>query len=146
MARASDAVVLDVDGREVRVSSPGRVIFETSPEPITKLEVAEYALAVGPGLLGALRDRPTALERWPDGYREGMKLTTRDGQQGDGFYSKRLPKGAPDWLTTARITFPSGRTADELCPRELAAVVWAVQMGTLTFHPWPVRSGDVEHP
>ncbi|WP_454296367.1 DNA polymerase domain-containing protein [Salana multivorans] len=146
MAKAGEALVLDVDGREVRLSSATRVIYDEVADPITKLDVAEYAIAVGPGLLAALRDRPTALERWPGGYRRGMTLTTRDGHQGDGFYSKRLPKGAPDWLTTARITFPSGRSADELCPEELAAVVWAVQMGTLTFHPWPVRKGNVEHP
>jgi DNA ligase D-like protein (predicted polymerase) len=91
-------------------------------------------------------ERPTAMERWPGGYREGMRLSTGRGDDGDGFYQKRLPRGAPDWIQTASITFPSGRTADELCPTEPAAVVWAAQMGTLTLHPWPVRRPDVDHP
>jgi DNA ligase D-like protein (predicted polymerase) len=97
-------------------------------------------------MMRALGDRPTALERWPDGYRDGMRLSTGHGDDGDGFYQKRLPKGAPDFVETVRVTFPSGRTADELCPNEPAALVWAAQMGTLTFHPWPVRRSDVDHP
>ncbi len=149
MASSKDAVVLEVDGREVRVSSPGRVVYDatdTSPQ-VTKLQVCEYVAAVSGPMLRALGDRPTAMERWPDGWREGMRLATgpRD-PDADGFYQKRLPRGAPDWVTTARITFPSGRTADELCPTSAAELVWAAQMGTLTFHPWPVRRPDVDHP
>jgi DNA ligase D-like protein (predicted polymerase) len=75
-----------------------------------------------------------------------MKLTTREGVKGDAFYQKRIPKGAPDYVDTARIGFPSGRHADEVCPTEIAVVAWCAQMGTLTFHPWPVRRADVDHP
>ncbi len=142
------AVEVTAGGREVRVTSPDRVIYEATeltPE-ITKLQVCQYFAAMSEVLLESVGDRPTALERWPDGYREGMRLSTGYGDDGDGFYQKRLPKGAPDYIETARITFPSGRTADELCPTEPAALVWAAQMGTLTFHPWPVRRLDVDHP
>ena len=94
-----------------------------------------------------IRDRPTAMERWPNGWREGMRLASGpQDRAGDGFYQKRLPKGAPDFIETARITFPSGRTADELCPTEPASLVWAAQMGVLTFHPRPVRRPDVDQP
>jgi DNA ligase D-like protein (predicted polymerase) len=75
-----------------------------------------------------------------------MVLSTREGRQGDAFYQKRIPKGAPDYVETATIAFPSGRHADEVCPTEVAVVGWAAQMGTITFHPWPVRREDVDHP
>ena len=95
----------------------------------------------------ALRDRPTALERWTSGVRPGMKLATGpQDRNADAFYQKRVPKGAPDYLESVQITFPSGRTADEICPTEIAVPVWCAQMGTLTFHPWPVRRDDVDHP
>lgn len=147
MAKTAAAMVQAGD-REVRVSSPDRVIYEATertPE-VTKLMVAEFFVAVEDGLMRALRDRPTALERWPDGYREGFRLSTGYGDDGEGFYQKRVPKGAPDYLEPVRITFPSGRTAEEICPTEIAVPVWCAQMGTLTFHPWPVRRGDVDHP
>jgi DNA ligase D-like protein (predicted polymerase) len=142
------AAVVTVGGRDVRVTSPDRVIYEATPMTpvITKLQVCEYFAALGEAMMRAVGHRPTALERWPDGYREGMRLSTGYGGDGDGFYQKRLPKGAPDFVETVGVTFPSGRTADELCPTEPAAVVWAAQMGTLTFHPWPVRREDVDHP
>jgi DNA ligase D len=141
-------VELQVGEHTVRVTSPDRIIYEpTAQTPaITKLQVCEYFTTVGEPLISAIGERPTALERWPSGYREGMRLSTGYGDDGGGFYQKRLPKGAPDWIETAKITFPSGRTADELCPNEPAAFVWAAQMGTLTFHPWPVRRGDLDHP
>ena len=94
----------------------------------------------------ALRERPTTLERWPKGVHEGMTISTREGHKGEAFYQKRVPKGAPDYVETARIEFPSGRHADEVCPTEIAVVGWCAQMGTITFHPWPVRSADVDHP
>ncbi len=145
---ASAAREVDAGGRAVRVSSPDRVIYEATdrtPE-VTKLMVAEYYASVGDGLMRALRERPTALERWPSGVRPGMRLATRSGDQGDAFYQKRVPRGAPSYLETAAITFPSGRTADEICPTEIAVPVWAAQMGTLTFHPWPVRRAAPDHP
>ncbi|MET8903368.1 non-homologous end-joining DNA ligase [Streptomyces sp. NPDC004538] len=128
----AEAVELEAGGRTVRLSSPGKVFF---PERgYTKLDVARYYQAVAPGILRALRDRPTTLQRYPDGV------------GGEWFYQKRAPKGMPDWIPTAHITFPSGRSADEMCPTEEAAVLWAAQYGTLTFHPWPVRRADVDHP
>ncbi|MFB7918806.1 non-homologous end-joining DNA ligase [Streptomyces sp. NPDC056061] len=123
---------LEAGGRAVRLSSPDKIYF---PEPgYTKRDVAEYFLAVGPGITRALRDRPTTLQRFVDGV------------EGEFFYQKRAPKNLPDWIPTARIAFPSGRTADEICPTEPAAVLWAANLGTLTFHPWPVRGADTEHP
>ena len=144
----AEAATVEADGREVRVSSPDRVIFpatERSGE-ITKLQIAEYYVAVGDGIMRALRERPTTLERWPKGVHEGIVLSTREKGGGDAFYQKRVPRGAPDYLETARIEFPSGRHADEICPTELAVIAWCAHMGTLTFHPWPVRRADVDHP
>ncbi|MFL4496599.1 non-homologous end-joining DNA ligase [Streptomyces sp. VTCC 41912] len=128
----SRAVELDVAGRAVRVSNPDKTYY---PERgFTKLDVAQYYLAVADGVLRGLRDRPTTMQRFPDGV------------EGEFFYQKRAPKGLPDWLPTARIAFPSGRFADEICPTEPAAVLWAANLGCLTFHPWPVRRADTEHP
>src|SRR3954467_10390940 len=148
MARTPAAEV-EAGGRVVRVSSPDRVIYEatdTTPE-VTKLMVAEYFASVADGLMRALRDRPTALERWTSGVRPGMKLaTSRMDKDADAFYQKRVPKGAPDYLEAVEITFPSGRTAEEICPTEVAVPVWCAHMGALTFHPWPVRRTDVDRP
>lgn len=147
MAKTPAALVL-VGDREVRVSSPDRVIYEATdrtPE-ISKQQVCEFFATVGDALMRAVGQRPTAMERWPSGYREGMRLSTGYGDDGDGFYQKRLPRGAPEYVETVGVTFPSGRTAQELCPTEPAALVWAAHMGTLTFHPWPVRRPDVDHP
>ncbi|UUU26258.1 non-homologous end-joining DNA ligase [Streptomyces sp. DSM 40750] len=128
----SEAVELEAAGRTVRLSSPDKIFF---PERgFTKLDLARYYIAVGPGILRALRNRPTTLERYPEGV------------TGENFFQKRAPKNMPDWIPTAHITFPSGRSADEMCPTEVAAVVWAAQFGTLTFHPWPVRRDDVDRP
>ena len=145
---ASPATEVDAAGRAVRVTNPDRVIYPATERTaeVTKLMVVEYYLAVAPGIMRALDHRPTTLERWPKGVYEGIKLSTRSGDVGDAFYQKRVPKGAPEYVETARITFPSGRTADEVCPTEPAVVAWAAQMGTLTFHPWPVRRDDVDHP
>jgi DNA ligase D-like protein (predicted polymerase) len=145
---ASPSTEIDASGRTLRVSNPDRVIYtatERGPE-VTKLMVVEYYLAVAPGIMRALDRRPTTLERWPKGVHEGITLSTRSGDHGDAFYQKRVPRGAPSYVETATIAFPSGRTADEVCPTEPAVVAWAAQMGTLTFHPWPVRREDVDHP
>lgn len=143
------AAEVDAGGRAVRVSSPARVIYEATERTleVTKLMVAEYFASVDDGLMRALRDRPTALERWPAGVLPGITLATgRPGEKADAFYQKRVPKGAPDYLESVEVTFPSGRTADEICPTEIAVPVWCAQMGTLTFHPWPVRRADVDRP
>ena len=141
--------MLEIGEREVRVSSPDRVVYEateTTPA-ITKLQVCEYFAAIGDTFIRSIGLRPTAMERWPDGWRQGMRLATGpQDKEGDGFYQKRIPRGAPDWVETVEIAFPSGRRAAELCPTEPATLVWAAQMGTLTFHPWPVRRPDVDHP
>src|SRR3954447_24605740 len=147
MARSGE-VIVDAGGRELRVSSADRVIFpatDRTPEH-TKLDIVNYYLAVADGILRALRERPTTLERWPKGVHAGIVLSTREKGGGDAFFQKRVPMGAPDYLETARIQFPSGRHADEICPTEIAVVAWAAQMGTITFHPWPVRRVDVDHP
>ena len=122
-----------VAGRKVRLTSADRVMF---PERgFTKGDVFRYYLSVGEGITQALRDRPTTLQRFPEGI------------DGEAFYQKRVPaRGVPPWIQTCRITFPSGRPADELCPADLAHVAWAAQMGTIVFHPWPVRRADADHP
>ncbi|MDQ3406152.1 MAG: DNA polymerase domain-containing protein [Actinomycetota bacterium] len=144
----AQAVEFAVDGphgtRSVRVSNPDKPYF--ADLGVTKGQVVQYFLSVGDGILGALRDRPTTLERWPGGVFEGAQLSTRADSRGDAFYQKRVPKGAPDFVETARITFPGGRPADEVCPTELAVVAWAANLGTLTFHPWPVRRPEVDQP
>lgn len=126
------------------MSNPDKPYF--SELGITKLDIVQYFLSVGDGILAALLNRPTTLERWPAGYSPDAKRATREDPRGDAFYQKRVPKGAPEWVETARISFPSGRHADEICPTEVAVVAWAANLGTLTFHPWPVRSTDVDRP
>jgi DNA ligase D len=142
------AIEIDAAGETVRVSNPERVLFPATKRtaPVTKLQVVEYYLAVAPGIMRALRERPTTLERWPKGVHPGMVISTREKGGGDAFFQKRIPRGAPPYVETARIQFPSGRFADEICPTEIAVVAWAAQMGTITFHPWPVRRTDVDHP
>ncbi|GAA4096696.1 MULTISPECIES: DNA polymerase domain-containing protein [Actinomadura] len=142
---AAPSIQIPVGDRLVKVSNPDKVYF---PQPgYTKRRLVEYFVSVGEGILRATRNRPTTLERWPGGVFEGARLATRDNPRGaDAFYQKRLPKGAPDWVESARIDFPSGRSADEVCPTEVAVIAWAANLGTLTFHPWPVRGADVDHP
>ena len=130
---ATPAIDLTVGERTVRISNPDRVYFPDRGE--TKLDLANYYLSVGDGIVRALRDRPCMLHRFPDGV------------AGDKVHQKRLPRGAPDWVETTRVHFPRfGRTADELCVTELAQVIWAVQMSTVEFHPWNSRRFDVEKP
>ncbi|HZB33349.1 MAG TPA: DNA primase small subunit domain-containing protein, partial [Streptosporangiaceae bacterium] len=141
---ASPFIEIPVGDRLVKVTNPDKVYF---PETgATKRDLVEYYLSVADGIVRALRDRPTTLERWPAGVFPGAKLSTQQSHGGDAFFQKRVPKGAPDWVRTARIEFPSGRAADEVCPTEAAVVAWAANLGTLTFHPWPVRDTDVDHP
>jgi DNA ligase D len=144
----ADNTTVDAGGRELRVTNPDRVIFPATERtaPVTKLDIVNYYLAVDDGIMRALERRPTTLERWPKGVYPGIVLSTRERGGGDAFYQKRIPKGAPDYVETAQIQFPSGRSADEICPTEIAVVGWAAQMGTITFHPWPVRREDVDHP
>ncbi|MFP3901904.1 MAG: DNA polymerase domain-containing protein [Acidimicrobiia bacterium] len=130
---SSPHITLEVDGHPVRLSNPDKVFFPERGE--TKLDLARYYLAVADGALRGVRSRPTVLKRFPN------------GATGDFFYQKRVPaKGRPQWLTTCTVTFPSGRTADELCPVDTAHIVWAVNLGCLDLNPWPVRSWDTDHP
>jgi DNA ligase D len=129
----SEAVELEVGERTVRISNPERVYFSARGE--TKLDLAKYYMSVGDGIVRALRERPCMLHRFPSGV------------DGEKVHQKRVPKGAPAWLETVRISFPRfNRSADELCVTELASVIWAVQMSTVEFHPWNSRRADVEHP
>jgi DNA ligase D len=129
---SSAEIELEVGGRMVRITNPDRTYFSTRGE--TKLDLANYYIAVGDGIVRALRERPCMLHRYPS------------GTDGDKIYQKRLPKGAPEWVETVEVRFPSGRTADELCVVELADVIWAVQMSTVEFHPWHSRRANTEHP
>ena len=117
----------------MRVSNPDRVYFPATGA--TKLDLVDYYLAVGPGIVNAVRERPCMLHRFPTGL-SGAKV-----------HQKRVPGGAPPWLGTVRVHFPRyGLHADELCVTELAEVIWAVQMSTVEFHPWNSRRADVERP
>jgi len=116
----------------VRLSNPDRVYFSARGE--TKLDLARYYISVGDGIVRALRERPCMLHRFPD------------GANGEKVHQKRLPRGAPPWVETVRVDFPSGRHADELCVTRLADVIWAVQMSTVEFHPWNSRRSDTERP
>ncbi len=132
---AAAAEEIDVDGIAVRVTNPDKVYFPELGSNGTKGRLIEYYRAVAGGpMLVALRDRPTHLQRFPDGI---------DGEE---IYQKRVPQHHPDYLQTCRVTFPSGRTADALKVTHPAAIVWAAQMGTVTLHPWQVRCPDTEHP
>jgi DNA ligase D len=129
----SPSIELEVGERAVRISNPDRVYFPATGA--TKLDLAQYYLAVGPGIVNALRERPCMLHRFPKGVGEKK------------VHQKRVPAGAPPWLETVRLTFPRyGLHADELCVTELAQVIWAVQMSTVEFHPWNSRRADVEKP
>jgi DNA ligase D-like protein (predicted polymerase) len=145
---SAPAVEFELDGRTIRLTSEDRVYFPDLG--LTKGDVFRYFLSVGEGILRAVRDRPTALERWPKGVHPGMVLApdpSRPPGKGDAFFQKRLPKrGAPDWLETVLTLSPNGTPAETFCPTDLAAVMWAVNMGTLRFHPMPIRAGDVERP
>jgi DNA ligase D len=129
---ASPFVELEVGERLVKVTNPDKVFFRTRGE--TKLDLVRYYLAVEDGIVRALYERPTQLKRHPD------------GAESEPIYQKRVPEKRPDWIETARVTFPSGRHADELCVTEVAHVAWAANLGTLDFHPWPSRRRDTEHP
>src|SRR5690349_8816426 len=133
MATKSPAIEVDAGEHTVRVSNPDRVYF---PElGLTKLDLVNYYLSVGDGIVRALRERPCMLHRFPD------RLS------GEKVHQKRVPHGAPPWLQTVRVQFPRyGRHADELCVTQPADVIWAVQMSTVEFHPWNSRRADTEKP
>ena len=129
---ASPFIELEVGSRVVKVTNPDKVLFPARQE--TKRDLVEYYLSVGEGIVRALRERPTQLRRFPDGV------------EGEMIYQKRVPEKRPDWIEVARVTFPSGRHADELCVTELAQVAWAANLAVVDFHPWPSRRPDVDRP
>src|SRR5438876_4179077 len=132
MASQGERVVLEVAGREVAVSNPGKVYF---PEAgITKLELVRYYLSVAEGALRAAGGRPNVLVRYADGI------------HGEFFYQKRAPRARPPWIEVVALTFPSGRTAEEVVPRDPAALVWMANLACLELHPHPVRADDLDHP
>src|ERR671929_1366527 len=128
----SDYTTLEAAGREVRLSNPGKVYF---PKPgWTKLDVAEYYIGLADAVLVHVRERPGTMKRFVNGIME------------EPIWQKRVPKTIPDWLQTATVDFPSGRTAEELVANDAAHLVWAVNMGVIDFNPWPSRRGDLDHP
>jgi bifunctional non-homologous end joining protein LigD len=132
MGKHGEKVVLEVSGHEVTVTNPSKIYF---PEAgITKLEVVQYYLAVAEGALRGAGGRPNVLVRYADGI------------HGEFFYQKRAPEKRPDWIEVAEIRFPSGRTAEEVVPRDAASLAWIANLGCLELHPHPVRTSDLEHP
>ena len=133
MAKKSEAAVLVLDGREVRVTHPDKPYFSRQAK-LSKLEVVRYFLSVAPGVLAGIRDRPLVLKRFVD------------GAEGEPFYQKRAPAQRPAWLKTVTLSFPSGRTAEELVVDDAAGLAWVVNLGCIELHPHPVRASDLDHP
>lgn len=131
-AEKAQPVVMDLCGHEVRVSNPGKLFFPDAG--ITKLDLVNYYVECEEAVVRHLRERPTVLKRWVDGV------------AGKPFFQKRVPDGAPEWLQTATVTFPSGRHARELIPNDAAHLVWGVNLGVIDWNPWPVRREVLDHP
>ena len=133
MSKEATAEILSIEGREVRVTHPDKLYFSKQTK-LTKLDLVRYYLAVAPGALAGIQDRPIVLKRFVN------------GAEGEPFYQKRAPTEHPDWLRTVTLSFPSGRTAEELVVDDAAGLAWIVNLGCIELHPHPVRSGDLEHP
>jgi bifunctional non-homologous end joining protein LigD len=133
MAKVDDAELLEVDGRMVRVSSPAKPYF-TRGVQLTKLDIVRYFLAVAPGALRGIVDRPVVLKRFVN------------GAEAEPFYQKRAPSDLPEWMRTVTLSFPSGRTAEEVVVDDAAGLAWIVNLGCMELHPHPVRTGDLDHP
>jgi DNA ligase D-like protein (predicted polymerase) len=132
MPPKGEHIFVEVAGRELRISNPGKLYF---PEPgFTKLDLVRYYVECEQAVVRHLRERPTVMKRWVDGV------------QGKPFFQKRVPEGAPEWLQTATVTFPSGRKARELVPNDAAHLVWGANLGVIDWNPWPVRRADLDHP
>ncbi len=130
--KKAEHVIVETCGHELRVSNPGKVFFPQ--QGLTKMDLVNYYLECELATVRHLRERPTVMKRWVDGV------------QGKPFFQKRVPDGAPDWLQTAVVTFPSGRHARELVPNDAAHLVWGVNLGVIDWNPWPVRRSDLDHP
>ena len=124
-------VLLEIDGREVRITSPDKVFFPERGE--TKLDLVHHYLRVAEPIMRAMGGRPTLMQRFPD------------GADGKSFFQKRVPKGAPEWLETTVMSTPNGTTSDAMVVADVAHIAWAVNMGCLGFHPWPLRADDPAH-
>src|SRR4051794_8223484 len=124
--------MLEVAGREIRLSNPAKVYFPTPGW--TKLDIARYYIETADAVLVHLRERPTIMKRFVNGIAE------------EPIWQKRVPQHVPDWLQTATVAFPSGRTAEELVANDAAHLVWAVNLGVVDFNPWPARRADLDHP
>ncbi|MEM9133912.1 MAG: non-homologous end-joining DNA ligase [Actinomycetota bacterium] len=125
---AGDHTTLELAGRPVNVSNPDKVFFPTRGE--TKLDLILFYVAIGDALMAAMGDRPTLMQRFPD------------GAKGKNFFQKRVPKGAPEWLQTTTMSTPNGTTSNALVAADIAHLAWAAQMGCLGFHPWPLRASN----
>jgi bifunctional non-homologous end joining protein LigD len=133
MPKKEAVEILTIEGREVRVSNPDKLYFSRDVQ-LTKLELVRYYLDVAPGALNGIRDRPFVLKRFVN------------GAHGEPFYQKRAPDNRPEWLRTATLSFPSGRTAEEVVVDDAAGLAWVVNLGCIELHPHPVRSADLDHP
>jgi bifunctional non-homologous end joining protein LigD len=132
MAKEAATTVLPVEGRDVQITHPDKLYF--SQARISKLDLVRYYLSVAPGALAGIRDRPIVLKRFVNGAEE------------EAFYQKRAPTQRPSWLRTVTLSFPSGRTAEEIVVDDAAGLAWIVNLGCIELHPHPVRSGNLEHP
>ncbi|HUQ91209.1 MAG TPA: non-homologous end-joining DNA ligase [Bryobacteraceae bacterium] len=133
MGKEKAAEVLSIKGREVRVTHPDKPYFSKQIK-LSKLDIVRYYLSVAPGALAGIQDRPIVLKRFVD------------GAEGQAFYQKRAPAERPNWLRTVTLSFPSGRTAEEIVIDDEAGLAWIVNLGCLELHPHPVRSSDLDHP
>src|SRR5262245_17497931 len=133
MTKESEAAVLALDGREVRGKDRDKPYF-FSQTWLSTHDIVRYFLSVAPGALAGVRDRPLVLKRFVD------------GAEGEPFYQKRAPARRPDWLRTVTLSFPSGRTAEEVVVDDAAGLAWVVNLGCIELHPHPVRAGDLDHP
>src|SRR6266436_6155344 len=133
MAKEEASKVLSVEGREVQITHPDKLYF-SSQARISKLDLVRYYLSVAPGALAGIRDRPIVLKRFVN------------GAEAEAFYQKRAPTQRPSWLRTVTLSFPSGRTAEEIVIDDAAGLAWIVNLGCIELHPHPVRSGNLEHP
>jgi len=132
MMAKTDREILIVDGREVAISNPAKVLFSEAGH--TKLDLARYYLAVAEGALRGSGGRPNVLVRYPNGV--GSEF----------FYQKRAPASRPEWIEVVELKFPSGRTAEEVVPRDAAALAWMANLACLELHPHPVRAEELDHP
>ena len=132
MAKEPAAEVLSIDEREVRVTNPDKLYFFQAK--ISKLDLVRYYLSVAPGALAGIQDRPIVLKRFVN------------GAEGEAFYQKRAPEQRPAWLRTTTLSFPSGRTAEEVVVDDAAGLAWIANLGCIELHPHPVRSKDLDHP